>query len=284
MSAQLDYAPTPRRRVPWRWVGLILLLTAAGFVVAYRKPLTAQTKLRWIVRQCTSYVRPSDSIAYEENVFHAQHLVAHDASYQLLPMRNWRPNEYGGVYKPVDPWNAFPPAARARRLGNYLLIRPSAAAPPAVPLFIHARTIRGRPERLVIVELDSDGLQGYVIDPGPLWGKPVLLWQGRVRNIGESIPETLMRAGGSHIPIDLMPGENVQAALDRIVLGHIATNQPPARVYFGQVHPNDPAKFTIRVAIAKTQFNFEGQLMPDDTVQIEGPLLSEVFKKLRDAQ
>jgi hypothetical protein len=56
--------------------------------------------------------------------------------------------------------------------------------------------------------------------------------------------------------------------------------QPPAHIYFGQPDPNDPAKFTIRVEIGHTPFDFKGQLMPDDTIQIEGPLLSEVFEKL----
>jgi hypothetical protein len=284
MSSPLDYAPIPRRRIRWRWISVAVVLLSSALLWRYGKDLSAQSKLRWTVRQCATYTRPADSVAYEENVFLAQQLVVHDASYQLLPMNNWRsPTEYRGAYKPADPWNAFPPAARPRRLGSYLFVRPGLTAPPAVPLFVHTRTSKGRPERLVVVELDSDGLQGYVIDPGPLWGKPALIWQGLVRNIGESIPDTLGRAKMLHIPIDLMPGENVRAALDRAVLKY-HTTQPPARVYFGQVNPKDAAHFTIRVAISNTEFQFDGQLMPDDTIQIEGPLLYDIIVKIRDAQ
>jgi hypothetical protein len=284
MSAPLDYAPTPRRRVPWRWVTLATLLIAGVLLWRYGKQLSAQSKLRWTVRQCTTYTRPADSVAYEENAFHAQQLVAHDAAYQLLPLNTWgNSTEYRGAYKPADPWNAFPAAARGRRLGRFAFVLPGATALPAVPLFIHTRTSKGRPERLVVVELDSNGLQGYVIDPGPLWGKPALIWQGLVRNLGENIPGTLGRATILRAPIDLRPGENIQAALDRVVLRYHTTQQPPARIYFGQVDPNDSAKFTIRVAISNTEFKFDGQLMPDDTIQIEGPLLYDVIVKIRDA-
>jgi hypothetical protein len=285
MSAQIDYAPNPRRRVPWRWVGLIMFLIAAGVLVAYRTPLTAQTKLRWTLGQCRTYTRPADSIALEANAAQANQLAAKDSNYRLYPPGMsvpWGPS--GGAYRPVDPWDALPATARpaplSMRFPYYLA---NAPVPVAVPLFVHQLSCKDRPARLVAVELNPDGLYAYVIAPGRLWETPTLIWQGPVRNLGENIYETLARAPRFNGPFGIRPGETAQTAVNRALLEASAT-QPPARIYFGQPHLTDPAKFIIRVAIAKSEFNFEGQLMPNDTVQIEGPLLSEVFKKLRDDQ
>src|SRR4051812_35829822 len=84
VSAQLDYAPTPRRRIRARWVGLAALLIAAILLVRYGKDIAAQAKLRRIVYRCTTYTRPTDSIALEANAADAARLVAQDSAYRLF--------------------------------------------------------------------------------------------------------------------------------------------------------------------------------------------------------
>jgi hypothetical protein len=143
---------------------------------------------------------------------------------------------------------------------------------PSIPLFVHERTCKDRPARLVVVELGVDGLQGFVLAPGYPWQKPTLVWQGPVHNLGETIPETLART--HNITTPFTPSQTQRQLYGPDIL------RPAGHIYFGQPDHNDPAKFTICVEIGTTPFTFAGQLMPDDTIQIEGPLLSEVFKKL----
>jgi hypothetical protein len=294
MSAQLDYVPTPRRhRLPWRWLGLIALLITGGLLVVYRNVLTSQARLRWTIGQCRTFTRPPHFIALESNTFHAAQLAARDSSYALLPAGwpmtvklrlsnvpssySWHPHE---AYASVAPWNTLsasvaapgPQAASLRTLGVRV---------PSIPLFVHERTSNGRPARLVIVELGVDNLQGFVLGPGYPWQKPTMIWQGPTHNLGETIPDTLARV--HNLETHLAPNEGPPSLALRQRYGPDAL-APAAHIYFGQPDPNDAAKFTIRVEIGKIPFTFEGQLMPDDTVQIEGPLLSEVFKKLQDSQ
>jgi hypothetical protein len=294
MSAQLDYVPTPRRhRLPWRWLGLIALLITGGLLVVYRNVLTSQARLRWTIGQCRTFTRPPHFIALESNTFHAAQLAARDSNYALLPPRSplsgnyyrvtrassysWHPGE---AYASVAPWDTLsasvaapgPQAAFLRTLGVRV---------PSIPLFVHERTCKGRPVRLVVVELSVDNLQGFVLAPGYPWQTPTLIWRGPTHNLGETIPDTVDRV--HNLAIHLAPGETPQSLALRQRYGPDAL-APAAHIYFGQPDPNDAAKFTIRVEIGKIPFTFEGQLMPDDTVQIEGPLLSEVFKKLQDSQ
>jgi hypothetical protein len=281
MSVELQYAPAHRRRrIRWRWVFLALLLIATVPLWRYGSAIIAHAELRWTLGQCRTYTLPANAVAIEANPAQAVLLLTPDTPYRSYPSRDYVPwGGASGVYRSVPPWEALPPALRppprARRFPFYL----STATPIAMPLFLHERLAKDRPARLVAIDLDPEGLRGCVINPGRPWEKPTLVWQGPVRNLGESIPEIIARGVSLSPNVIPDPGESWNAALDRANRQAYA-NQPPARIYFGQIDPADSSKFSFRVEVSKAEFTFVGQLMPDDTIQIEGPLLSEVFEKL----
>ena len=279
MSVELQYAPSRRRRIRWRWVFLALVIIAAVPLWHDRKELVTQAKIRWSMGQCRTYTRPPDSIALESNTFHAAQLAARDSSYKLLPPGTVIASmtRTGQAYESVEPWDTLSASMRSPSLpATYL--RSLGPRVPTIPLFVHERTSKGRPTRLVVVEFGFYGLQGFVLAPGHPWQKPTVVWSGLTHNLGETIPDTLARV--YNLTVQLAPGEAPPPLSLRQRYGAEAL-QPPAHIYFGQPDPSDAAKFTIRVEIGKTPFIFEGQLMPDDTIQIEGPLLSEIFEKLR---
>ena len=282
MSVELQYAPSRRRRIRWRWVFLALLIIAAVPLWHDRKELVTQAKIRWSMGQCRTYTRPPDSIALESNTVYAAQLAARDTSYSLLPTAwplspsmkySWHNGE---AFKSVDPWQALSVAMIAPGR-QAVWLRSIGALVPTIPLFVHERTSKGRPARLVVVELGVDGLQGYVFAPGYPWQQPTLIWSGLTHNLGETIPDTLARV--HNLTIQTPPGQAPPSLSLRQLYGPNVLH-PPGHIYFGQPDPSDPAKFSIRVEIGKVTFTFVGQLMPDDTIQIEGPLLSEIFEKL----
>jgi hypothetical protein len=276
---QLEYATRPRRRFRHRlrWFALVALL--AGALIAWRyygRELSDQAKLRWAVHQCVTYTRTEDSIAYEANEVLAKELATRNPAYRLiLPQGGVYYRQLRGAYLPAEPWESIWGGINARqtRSSRSTFSRPKVGMSyglafslpaPVAPLFIHERECKGRSTRLVVIELGGtstrEGIDCYVIDPGRAWGKPALLWTGGPRQLGEGIQDILSRTGPN-----------------------IGPTAPPARVFFGQVDPNNSAKFTIRVAVLNAEFRFEGRLMADDTIEIEGPLLSEVLSKISAA-
>jgi hypothetical protein len=292
-SAQLEYAAVPRRRfrVRLRWLALVLLLAAIFVAWRYGWRIRDQASLRWTVRQCLNYSRGEDSVAYEANRYYANDLAARDSTYRVsFPPSLADSWQFRGAFKPVDAWDTLAlrnlPALTSNSTPNIRstlftlpggalsYVGPGGKAPTHIPyvnrfvapftfvapIFVHERKAIGHPARLIVVELTNslqhDQIECFVIDPGPHWGKPTLIRHGKPHEVGETIPGVLSRAG---LPVN--------------------ANEPAARVYFGQIDPNDSARFTFRVAVLQAQFNFDGRVLADDTIEIDGPLLSEVLMK-----
>jgi len=245
----LEYAPARKRRLlrPLRTTLLLLLLIGAYFGWRYRTPITVGTKHWWAERQCLNYSPPHDQVAYEQSPFFGNQLVQRDPSYkQKYYSQMFRTGVWSmeGTWKQIDPWEAV--STRTGQLqysGNFFT---TTRGQPSATVFLHERQCPGRPPRLVVVELEGSHLHyaSHVIATGSFSGEAIEIWHGS--------------------------NSTIEQPLNSWGFIRFGDNPVSARAYAGQIDPKNSAKFSIRHAINDEEYMVHGELLPDDTVRLEG--------------
>jgi hypothetical protein len=224
-----------------RTLAIVLFAAASIAFGYYRIPIVERTNLLVAQHRCLNYSAPASLIVYESGSGRVDPLGASEGTYceRELPSSFTFP----GIFRRIE----------ARERIRSLLPRDSAPpvlsfGAPAGPgnsatVFLHARRAKGGAERLVI--LDWDGvMHAQVIRPASPWRGPELLSQ---RSIDDGLDV---------FKIAMLFNDEK----------HLGT-----RIFAGQPDPNDESRFTIDCYVFGVNFRLLGQLLPNDTVDVQLP-------------
>lgn len=259
----LDYAPTSHPRRRWRRILLISLFLSIAIVSwHFRHPILSRSKLLVAQYRCMHYAAPPDELVYEEDMQRGDQLIARDPAHYIrarhFPMRYMPVSETPACRK-TPCWDALCDSFPAQvsnssigwsisKSGWYALPSPSDTGFWSIPIFLHQRRAKGGENRLIVIDLE--GTHGYNLTARVI--RPASLTKG---------PQVLSESDDQGDSSDLI----------KIARLFNDPNHLGIQLYAGQPDPADESRFTINACIATVNIKLQGQLLPNDTIQIEVP-------------
>jgi len=252
----LDYARATHPRRRWRRILLIsLLLSITILIWHFRHPILSQSKLLIAQYRCMHYAAPPDELAYEEDMQRGDQLIARDPAHYAQANNitmTYMPLSEKPAYRKTPCWenlcSSFPRPGSSNSQSWQILPSPGNPKFFSIPVFLHQRRAKGGENRLIVI--DIGGVYGYslyarIIRPASLTKGPEILSEEQV--VGDSI--------------------------DLIKIARLFNdpNHLGIQLYAGQPDPTDESRFTINACIASVNIKLQGQLLPNDTIQIEVP-------------
>jgi len=236
----LDYA-SPKRRRPIRTLVIALFAVASIAFGYYRIPIVERTNLLVAQHRCLNYSAPPSLVVYDSVSGRVGTLGASEGTYfeRELPSSFTFPAMFRKIgaretIRSVLPPNSAPPV---------LSFGVPAGPGDSATVFLHARRAKGGAERLVIFDWDGV-MHAQVIRPASPWRGPQLLSQ---RSIDDGLD------------------------VFKIAMLFNDEKQLGTRIFAGQPDTNDESRFTIDCCFFGVNFRLLGQLLPDDTIDVQLP-------------